>query len=227
MKKIVSFLLAFAMMTSFGIAAFAAEPENSVTFNGEELQTVITNVSVDGLQPGDTTTIEIRTTNKSNKQTEWYVSNKIIKYLEEGAKQDGAGAYNYTLKYDGAVIYDSTVGGDARNDGEQRQGLKDVEKTLGEDYVHLGKLGPNRTKTLTLDITYDGKTIDNNYFNTQSKVNLDFAVEVDEVKTVITTNRVVTGAESNLWIYETLGIVAVTGILAILIISKKEKEEQN
>ena len=44
-------------------------------------------------------------------------------------------------------------------------------------------------------------------------------------KPAVPTSSVSTGLESNIWLYRTLGAVAIIGILTILMISKKEKQK--
>lgn len=127
------------------------------------------------LQPGDdiTLTIEVRQTNKT--AADWYISNEVLKSFED---EDATGsAYGYTLSYVGpdksrVVLYESkNVGG-----RQSEEGLKEATNAMDE-YFLLGTLTKGQTGTVSLDVSLDGETEGNAYFDTLARLKMKFAVE--------------------------------------------------
>lgn len=152
--------------------------------------------NVSQLQPGDdiTLSIEIRQTNDT--AADWYMSNAVLKSLEDG---DASGsAYGYTLSYKGPsnsrTLYTSeSVGGKG-----SAEGLADATNAM-DDYFFLGTLSKGETAEVTLNVALDGETEGNAYFDTLAQLSLKFAVEpnvdpenkyvnkTEEKKNVVTT----------------------------------------
>lgn len=130
--------------------------------------------NISKLQPGDdiTLTVEIRQSNDT--PADWYLSNAVLKSLEDG---DASGsAYGYKLSYEGPsnsrTLYESqSVGGKGSADG-----LADATNAM-DDYFYLGTLSKGQTAKVTLNVALDGETEGNAYFDTLARLSLKFAVE--------------------------------------------------
>lgn len=134
--------------------------------------------NVSSLQPGDdiTLTVEMRHTN--DKAGDWYLTNEVLKSLEEGDAQGSA--YGYTLSYEGPsnsrVLYESkTVGGIGSSEG-----LAEATNAM-DDYFFLGTLEKGEKGSVTLNVSLDGETEGNAYFDTLAQLRLKFAVEESSV----------------------------------------------
>ncbi|MCM1025235.1 MAG: hypothetical protein NC432_02300 [Roseburia sp.] len=187
--------------------------------------------AISGMQPGDTITFTLKLGNQNAKATDWYMTNEVVRSLEDTSKNaaTGGGAYAYYLAYEGAnrsvVLFDSdTVGGD------DSEGLKDATEALREDYIYLDTLNPGQGGTITLRVALDGETQDNAYQDTLADLRMRFAVEVrPEASTVvqegppgtptpsnpIRTSLVRTGDETELLPF--LIAMAVSGVLFLLL----------
>jgi len=126
------------------------------------------------LQPGDdiTLTVEMRQTNSVT--SDWYLSNEVIKSLEDG--DASGGAYGYTLSYEGPAgsqtLYSSkSVGGNG-----SEAGLADATNAM-DDYFYLGTLSQGQTGKVLINVTLDGETEGNAYFDTLAQLGLKFGVE--------------------------------------------------
>ena len=133
---------------------------------------------VSGMQPGDSITFEVVTRHENDTTADWYLTNEVVKSLEEGDAQGSA--YGYLLAYEGPAgsensrtLYESThVGGDSS------EGLAEATNALdSEDYLFLDTLRKGQEGKVTLTVTLDGDTESNAYFNTLARVKMAFAVE--------------------------------------------------
>ncbi len=94
--------------------------------------------AISGMQPGDNITFTLNLESRSDKVTDWYLTNEVVNSLEDRSANanTGGGAYTYYLAYEGSnrqqVLFDSdTVGGEGSDEG-----LKEATDAL-EDYVYL------------------------------------------------------------------------------------------
>ena len=164
--------------------------------------------------------------------TDWYMTNEIIKTLEDGSKATN-GAYEYRLAYvdsqnNETLIYDSsTVGGD------RSQGLKEIKGL--DDYFYLGRLAKNDVGYVTLTLSVDGETQGNSYQATMAQLEMNFAVEnvsnpavtVNKIEHKNVYSTVKTGDSTNILWYCALGLVS--GLLLIILaifFKKKSKDEK-
>lgn len=198
MKRVLSALLGFLLALALPAAAFAEHIDGSTDWYVEYNQAgnVVDNYTqkswadnVSKIQPGDdiTLTIEIRQNNDTS--ADWYLSNAVLKSLEDG---DASGsAYGYTLSYEGPsnsrTLYESqSVGGQG-----SAEGLKEATDAM-DDYFFLGTLSKGETAKVTLNVALDGETEGNAYFDTLAQLSLKFAVEPNvnpENKTVNKTEE--------------------------------------
>ena len=214
-KKLLSILLIAVLICSLSTQAFAAVSSGDVTFT-KDGKMAEQNFNVDqvfaGLEPGDDATYTVNIHNQNSNTTRWYMSNSVLKSLEDGYNFSG-GAYTYRLTYTGPngssqTIYDSTrVGGDHTN-ASSPLGLHEATSNL-QDYFFLDTLNSGENGTVTLYVALEGETQDNTYQNTAARIQMNFAVELTNNNP--NRNAVKTGDENNLVPYYIAMIV--TGLL--------------
>ncbi|MCI8800373.1 hypothetical protein [Acetatifactor muris] len=201
--------------------------------------------AISGMQPGDNITFTLELGNQNGKMTDWYLTNEVVRSLEDTSENSttGGGAYTYYLAYTGAnrsvVLFDSdTVGGDGS------EGLRDATDALKEDYVYLDTLYPGQGGSITLRVALDGETQGNAYQDTLADLRMQFAVEVRPEPVTVTeegppatpqpgspgrTGLVRTGDDTNLIPY--VIAMGVSGLLFLLLAvygvkqNRKEKKE--
>jgi len=174
---------------------------------------------VKNLQPGDDITFTVNLVHENSNECDWYISNEVIKSLEEGSASGSA--YGYELTYTGPndktsrTLYSSkNVGGDNSN------GLKDATSGL-KDFLYLDNLGVGESGVVNLVVTLDGETEGNAYFNTLAQLKMKFAVEYSKKGGGSNTNKtsgrsvVQAGDETNLFPFYV--IMSVTGFALLLI----------
>ena len=151
-------------------------------FTGDKLESSFTSEGfadeIKDLQPGDSILIRIAVKNSSVGDTNWYVSNEVLRSLEDGSPANG-GAYTYRLAWEKGgeedVLFNSeTVGGE--NEQTERQGLYGATSGL-EDSFYLDTLGSGEEGEISLRVALDGETQGNDYQNTLARLRLNFAVE--------------------------------------------------
>ena len=228
---------------------FTSQGNWAVTFDGEGMESNFTSQEmadeIYGILPGDSIELKVNVQNGSQEDTDWYMSNEVIKSLEEGSSARG-GAYGYQLRYVNAageetMLFDSdAIGGDA---GEEA--LQEATGSL-EDYFYLDRLGKEEGGTVYLTVSLDGETQGNDYQNTLAQLQMNFATEIaqpetvqgeDKVinrtvkeadKTVYRTQRVKTGDESRTLLYS--GIALASGLvllgLGVAALKKKNSREE-
>lgn len=116
------------------------------------------------MQPGDYTDIVLSVKNEHKATTHWYMTNEVLKTLEDtrDAAALSGGAYTYRLAYksdasgEEKVIFSSeVVGGD--NVSEAGEGLHEATDALDE-WFYLDSLSTGQGGTLTLHVALDGET---------------------------------------------------------------------
>lgn len=138
---------------------------------------------LDYMQPGDSASFQVKVYNSHQTTTDWYMSNKILKSLEDGSKTAKAGGYHYALLYTDVqgkqtVLFNSDmIGGE--NYREDREGLHEATNAL-EDYFYLDTLAYGEGGLVELDVLLDGETQGNDYQDTLAQLQLNFAVELLE-----------------------------------------------
>ena len=229
-KRLFSFLLAGIILIGLVPSALAEVKDGYVTFN-QNAKMVEENFDVyqvfDGLEPGDSGTYNVHITNKYPSTTRWYMSNSVLKSLEENGISGGS--YKYTLTYTNPsgkinILYPKTaeeqmndpssiddVEKNAKpignNAGDDRIGLKEATEDL-EKFFLLDTLNPNETGLVTLMVRFEGETDDNSYQNTMAQIKMNFAAEIVPTGSNRTVRAVKTGDENNLVPYYVGMIVA-------------------
>ena len=132
-----------------------------------------------GILPGDTMELQVKIKNSGEEQTDWYMSNEVLKSLEEGSKAEG-GAYTYVLTYYDpsgaeAVLYDSeTVGGE----GTSYVGKgRNKPRIPWMNFFYLDRLDAGKAGSVHLKVILDGETQGNGYQDTLARLQMNFAVE--------------------------------------------------
>ena len=245
-KKILCLALAAAMMTIGAPAAVLAEEYTggdhwAVEFDGERLNSNFTSAEmadeVYGILPGDTMLLQVAVANDSDGKTDWYMSNEILKSLEEGSAAEG-GAYTYILSYtdpagEKTELYSSdTVGGEGVT--ASGEGLQQADDALS-DFFYLGRLDVGESGQVSLAVALEGETQGNDYQNTLARLQMNFAVEEtapDRVvqpgeETIIRTDVPDTGDYSQTYLLSGLALAAgVVLVIMLAVIMKRNREEE-
>lgn len=222
-KRLFSFLLAGIILIGLVPSALADVKDGHVTFT-QNAKMVQENFDVyqvyDGLEPGDSRSYNVHITNSYPSTTRWYMSNEVLKTLEENGISGGS--YKYTLTYTNpgkqvTVLYpktetDKMIGNNEEigNTDGGRVGLKEATEDL-EKFFLLDTLNPNENGLVTLTVHFEGETDDNSYQNTMAQIKMNFAAEIVPTGSNRTVRAVKTGDENNLVPYY-IGMI-VAGLL--------------
>ncbi len=166
-KKLLCLLLALLLLCSISVLASAEALAGDVTFTAAgrmEEENFNVDQVFSGLEPGDERSYTVYVHNRHPQTTRWYMSNEVLKSLEESAAAGKilGGAYSYKLTWNGPggsqVIYDSTsddqqhvnfVGGDEGFDN--RVGLHEATSNL-EDFFFLDTLNSGESGVVTVEL---------------------------------------------------------------------------
>lgn len=256
MKKIyaiLSLLLTFVLLIPIPVKAadtdyagsqtkwkvrFTNKNKMTSTFDQAEFNDVINE-----MQPGDSVTFTVDLKNLNSETTRWYMTNTVLKSLEEvtETKKSAAssGAYEYVLTYtnnagkDKEIYNSETVGGEDE-DGtldDSLEGLNEATDNL-EDYFYLDTFKKGQGGKITLKVALDGETQGNAYQDTRARLQMNFAVELDDGSSNKKKKRrgtvAKTGDDTNWNLYYILAAVGGAGMLALggygLKLRKEEKE---
>ena len=196
---------------------FTADGKMTDDFKANQWDDVIAH-----MQPGDTVTFTVNLKHEHATTCDWYMSNEVIKSLEEGAAKGSA--YSYLLTFTSPnsnntrELYNSTtVGGDTKDN--DREGLREATSGL-EDFFFLDSLKKNQVAQVKLVVGLDGETEGNAYFDTLAQLKMKFAVELptkdsSSTKPSPSNSRttVQTGDDTNLFPFYV--IMAVSGALLL------------
>lgn len=155
-----------------------------VRFLGDGLEsnfkTADINDAIYNLQPGDSIAITVALENGGTRAADWWMTNKVLRSLEDTQEAAAGGGYSYTLIYenpegDEQILYTSdTVGGE--KNGEAGEGLKEATDSL-EEYFFLDVLSAGERGYIYLTVSLDGETQGNAYQDTLADLQMNFAVE--------------------------------------------------
>ena len=236
MKRILCVILS-VLVLSAGVAAQAADDaDGSITVTYTTGGKLTDNYEqsnflnpVSDMQPGDSVTLTAEIVNQKNVETLWYMSNTIVRSMEESSEGTGS-AYSYKLTYSGPggeqTIFDSdTVG------GEDSEGLSEATEGL-DDLFYLDTLKAGQSGVVTLEITLDGETEGNDYMNSLAELKMNFGVEERAQSTSTTGNKVgkvvQTGDNTKLFPYYIA--MSVSGLLLLVLaadcLRRRRKEDE-
>ena len=137
-----------------------------------------------GMQPGDYTDIAIDIKNENENVVDWYMTNEVLKTLEDtrDAAALSGGAYTYILSYknnatgeEKTLFSSDIVGGE--NVSAAGEGLHEATDAM-EEWFYLDTLDTDEGGVLTLRVALDGETQGNDYQETLAELQLQFAVEL-------------------------------------------------
>ena len=220
-RNLLSLILIAVLIFSLSVSAFAAAGDVTFTADGKLTDNFNIGEVFQGLEPGDSATYTVNIHNRNSRTTRWYMSNSILKSLEDGYNISG-GAYTYVLTYTGpnstaTTIYDSRERANSYIGGDQRGtnvpvGLHEATSNL-ENFFFLDTLNSGENGMVNLYVALEGETQDNSYQNTAAQIRMNFAVEPSNPSSSgsSTYRAVRTGDENNLLPYY-IGML-VTGLL--------------
>jgi len=188
MTRIMTLLLALMTILVMSQAAFALDSTlegGTYTYDGDEITTDNPGAiqeALSGMEPGDSVTINQTYVNESDNNTEWYLRNEVLDAFEKASEEGG---YTYILTSGGVEIFNSDqVGGTDAPDASDKVGLKLATDATGE-WIHIDSLGPGESGETTLYVALDGESQANVYQSTDSVIELQYAVEDEELEDVI------------------------------------------
>ena len=255
-KRILCLVMAVLMM--FGMAMtvsaedFYGNPDWEMVFDGSKIDTNFTGEDMAqdilSIQPGDSITLQIKLKNTSNKKADWYMTNEVLRSLEDGSDVAKGGAYTYILKYvdpEGieTVLFNSDVVGGEKEESAEEEGLHEATNGM-EDHFYLDRTLTGEEAYISLYVKLDGETQGNAYQDTLAKLQMNFAVEkindetitnhvtkeVIQEKVVIISNVVKTGDESLIALLSALALGCGLLLLVLAMVSmrmrRREKGEQ-
>ena len=206
------------------------------TFDSDEFNDILTQ-----MQPGDSVVFTVDLQNLNKETTRWYMSNKVLKSLEDASSTASSGAYEYVLSYENSKgtakeIYNSeTVGGEDENGNvpDDLEGLHEATENL-EDYFFLDTFKKNQGGKITLKVALDGETQGNAYQDTMAQLQMNFAVELDDTTTkkkkktkkVRRGTVAKTGDDTDWSLYYILAAIGGIGLLALGGYSIKVRREE-
>lgn len=187
-KRIIILLSTLTLVLGSGATVHAEDYEGesgwSVRFVGNGMEsnfkTADINDAIYNLQPGDSVGMYVTLENAGGKYTDWWMTNKVLRSLEDTQEVAAGGGYSYVLSYtdpSGEVqtLYSSdTVGGE--KDSESGEGLREATDSL-EEYFYLDTLKSGEKGMIYLKVSLDGETQGNSYQDTLADLQMNFAVE--------------------------------------------------
>lgn len=236
MKKITTLLLSLTMVLMMSQAAFA---ENGGTFTYRGGSTIEGDeaaqkpIDFSGLEPGDSMELEFTYVNDSDEDTVWYLSNDVIKSLEDGSDATDGG-YTYELTNKGVkegtvtIFRSDAVGGDETLDPDtEDKGLHDATNALGDDWIYIDELAPGEKGSTILKVALDGESQANVYQTTEGQLKIAYAVEtiVGEDQVIHYGKKINTGDETNLFLL--MGTFLGSLLLLILVILSYRKDRKD
>lgn len=144
--------------------------------------------AVSDMQPGDVNTVAVTIKNEHAAATDWYMTNEVIRSLEESVSVAHGSGYGYVLKYKGPsgqekVLFNSDeVGGESSTESDSGEGLHEATSSL-EDWLYLDELKSGEHGLVTLQVSLDGETNNNAYQDTLADIKMNFAVELADAST--------------------------------------------
>lgn len=239
-KKMVCWVLMFVLLASMSTAVYGETVKSDknwqVIFTQEKnMQVTPENLDfsddIYGLQPGDTAVIQLSLKNQNSGETDWYMTNQVIRSLEDSVTTANGGAYTYILTYtdkNGAektLFSSDTVGGETV--GSAGEGLHEATDAL-KDYFYLDTLASGQGSAVTLQVTLDGETQGNGYQKTLADLKMNFAVELREADSNRKPASIVkTGDDTNLIPYFIAAGVCGVLLLALALYGVSSRKKGN
>lgn len=235
-KRILCLAMTLFMVVGSAMPAYAQDfvgGDNwSVTFTGNEMQSNFSSSAMTeevlNIQPGDSITVKVNLKNEDKEKTDWYMTNEVLKSLEDSVSVAEGGAYTYILTYKDAagtetVLYSSEVVGGEEDTFKEGEGLHQATNAL-EDYFYLDRLESGQSGVIQLYVQLEGETQGNDYQDTLARLQMNFAVEKVESKKII--EAVKTGDTSQIMLFSCLTLVSGLVLLIIAMMSMKRRRNE-
>lgn len=240
-KKILCLAMMAVMVVGMGMTANAKDYQGKdgwkVEFVNDEMKSNFKSSTVadviNEIQPGDSITLKVSLKNADSGDTDWYMTNEVLKTLEEARDAARGGGYEYSLTYfDPAgtkkeLFNSETVGGESPI--EATEGIHEATDSL-EDYFYLDRIEKGQSGAIQLRLVVDGETQGNGYQETFASLQMNFAAE--KVLTDSTTDRVIretvkTGDSNKIFLLCALALISGVLLLVLGYRSMKEKKHSN
>lgn len=188
MKKKLTILIPFCLVIFMAMAmaqiASAAEVSGDVEFDGKQLNIHYSQAefqnALASLLPGEEASLTLSLSNNSDKTTDWYVENQVVKAFEEGIEASG-GAYAYEILYIDQSGKKNVIYSNDKVGGEDSKGLYEATDST-DKYFYLTRLASGGMGVFKINIKIDGETVSNEYQNSIADINVNFGVEVVDEK---------------------------------------------
>ena len=208
-------MLVFGTVTTAHAEEYTGENHWNVEFSSDKkmISTFETAKFADimyWMQPGDHATIHLTLKNTYSTPTDWYMTNKAIKTLEDTQEVAKGGGYTYILTYYNPAGGEEVLYSSASVGGEKvsvvGEGLHEISSSLKE-FFFLDTLAPGAEAEITLYIELDGESQGNIYQDTLAEIQMNFAVELPNGTSINT------GDESPVVLWA--GLAMFSGLLLI------------
>ena len=235
-KRILCLAMTLFMAVGFAVPVHAQDfvggNDWAVTFTGEKMNSNFTSAEMTeeilNIQPGDSITVKVSIKNEDKEKTDWYMTNEVLKTLEDSVSVAEGGAYTYILTYTGVdgketVLYSSQVVGGEEDSSKEGEGLHQATNGL-ENYFYLDRLESGQSGSVSLYVQLEGETQGNDYQDTLARLQMNFAVEKVESKTTI--ENVQTGDTFQLMLFSSLTLISGLVLLIIAMMSMKRRRNE-
>lgn len=183
-----AFMVAVAALFALVPSAFAntIEKQWTVEFTGTEMKdegSAAIAQTIGGMQPGDSAKFTVDLYESYDGAADWYMKNEVLKTMEKSftdANSNSGGSYSYKLTFinpageEKIILTNEVVSGDAGSG--TTKGLFDATEATG-DWFFLETLAAKARAKVILEVSIDGETHGNTYFDTNAVLKLSFAAE--------------------------------------------------
>lgn len=183
-----AFMVAVAVLFVLVPSAFAntIEKQWTVEFTGTEMKdegSAAIAQTIGGMQPGDSAKFTVDLYESYDGAADWYMKNEVLKTMEKSftdANSNSGGSYSYKLTFinpageEKVILTNEVVSGDAGSG--TTKGLFDATEATG-DWFFLETLAAKARAKVILEVSIDGETHGNTYFDTNAVLKLSFAAE--------------------------------------------------
>lgn len=183
-----AFMVVVAALFALVPSAFAntIEKQWTVEFTGTEMKdegSAAIAQTIGGMQPGDSAKFTVDLYESYDGAADWYMKNEVLKTMEKSftdANSNSGGSYSYKLTFinpageEKVILTNEVVSGDAGSG--TTKGLFDATEATG-DWFFLETLAAKARAKVILEVSIDGETHGNTYFDTNAVLKLSFAAE--------------------------------------------------
>ena len=237
MTKITTLLLALMTVLMMSQAAFAQDYDGGTfTFDGNSITNSKAASEIDqaisSLEPGDSMTFTFTYKNSSSDSTEWYLSNEVVKTLEESGGKNGGYTYelvNYGKKEGTVTIFrsEAVAGDDSQNPDTADKGLKSATNAT-KDWLYIDTLASGQSGTTKLTVALDGESQANNYQTTNGQLRIAYSVEKTATGETVyehVKGAVNTGDETNLILTVALFLGSLLLLLLAIMSFRRDRKD--